>query len=303
MSSDAALVVAVRKAKPGSARRVPLHPATAQALRGYARLRDRHFPAPAHARRSSSRPAAPGCAYSQRQQDLPRRSSARPGLERPRPAAPAASPRPAALVRGHRRLLRLVPRKAPTSLPCSRCCRPISATSTRPPLIGTCRPHPSCSERQRTGWRQPSEIRGDGARPDAPGVLHRPADGPAPGERPTVAAYRDTLRLLLCFAEARTGKAPSVLDVEDLDVDMVGAFLATSRRPPQRPADPQRPPLGGARLVPLRGAAPPRACCDDPERPRHSAGPLREGRRRLPRPGRGRCVARRTRPFSLVRAA
>ena len=43
---DAALVVAVRKAKPGSARTVPLHPATAQALRGYARLRDRHFPAP-----------------------------------------------------------------------------------------------------------------------------------------------------------------------------------------------------------------------------------------------------------------
>ena len=50
-------------------------------------------------------------------------------------------------------------------------CRPISATSTPPPLIGTCRPHPSCSERQRTGWRQPSEIRGDAARPDAPGVL------------------------------------------------------------------------------------------------------------------------------------
>ena len=45
----------------------------------------------------------------------------------------------------------------------------------------------------------------------------------------TIAAYRDTLRLLLCFAEARTGKAPSVLDVEDLDVDMVGAFLVHLR--------------------------------------------------------------------------
>ncbi|HEX9518197.1 MAG TPA: tyrosine-type recombinase/integrase [Streptosporangiaceae bacterium] len=44
---DAALVMAVRKAKPGSARTVPLHPATAEALRGYARLRDHHFPAPA----------------------------------------------------------------------------------------------------------------------------------------------------------------------------------------------------------------------------------------------------------------
>src|SRR5262249_34256309 len=31
----------------------------------------------------------------------------------------------------------------------------------------------------------------------------------------TVAAYRDTFRLLLCFAEAHLGKAPSVLDIED----------------------------------------------------------------------------------------
>ena len=42
---DAALVMAVRKAKPGSARTVPLHHTTAEALRGYARLRDHHFPA------------------------------------------------------------------------------------------------------------------------------------------------------------------------------------------------------------------------------------------------------------------
>ncbi len=43
---DNALLLAVRKAKPGSARTIPLHPATAEALRRYARLRDRHFPAP-----------------------------------------------------------------------------------------------------------------------------------------------------------------------------------------------------------------------------------------------------------------
>lgn len=42
-----ALLLAVRKAKPGSARTVPLHETTAGALRGYARLRDRHFPEPA----------------------------------------------------------------------------------------------------------------------------------------------------------------------------------------------------------------------------------------------------------------
>jgi integrase/recombinase XerD len=45
----------------------------------------------------------------------------------------------------------------------------------------------------------------------------------------TIAAYRDTFRLLLCFAEARIGTAPSLLDISDLDVDMVGAFLVHLR--------------------------------------------------------------------------
>ncbi len=41
----------------------------------------------------------------------------------------------------------------------------------------------------------------------------------------TVASYRDTFRLLLRFAEQRTGKAPSQLDLVDLDAGLVGAFL------------------------------------------------------------------------------
>jgi integrase/recombinase XerD len=41
----------------------------------------------------------------------------------------------------------------------------------------------------------------------------------------TVAAYRDTLRMLLAFAQARTGKAPSQLDVADVDASLIGAFL------------------------------------------------------------------------------
>ena len=32
----------------------------------------------------------------------------------------------------------------------------------------------------------------------------------------TVASYRDTLRLLVCFVQDKTGKAPSVLDWDDL---------------------------------------------------------------------------------------
>ena len=41
----------------------------------------------------------------------------------------------------------------------------------------------------------------------------------------TVAAYRDAFKLLLVFAEQETGKAPSKLEVADLDAQLIGAFL------------------------------------------------------------------------------
>ena len=41
----------------------------------------------------------------------------------------------------------------------------------------------------------------------------------------TIASYRDTFRLLVRFADARLGKAPSALEVEDLDAPAIGAFL------------------------------------------------------------------------------
>lgn len=41
----------------------------------------------------------------------------------------------------------------------------------------------------------------------------------------TVAAYRDTCRLLLAFARDKTGKTPSRLSLADLDATLVGAFL------------------------------------------------------------------------------
>jgi integrase/recombinase XerD len=42
----------------------------------------------------------------------------------------------------------------------------------------------------------------------------------------TIAAYRDTFRLLLRFAHQQTGKAPFQLDIDDLDAPLIGAFLA-----------------------------------------------------------------------------
>jgi integrase/recombinase XerD len=41
----------------------------------------------------------------------------------------------------------------------------------------------------------------------------------------TVAAYRDTFRLLLSFAQQQTGRQPSRLDFADLDAPLIGAFL------------------------------------------------------------------------------
>lgn len=41
----------------------------------------------------------------------------------------------------------------------------------------------------------------------------------------TVASYRDSLRLLVGFAAQTTSKAPSALDFDDLDVEMITAFL------------------------------------------------------------------------------
>jgi integrase/recombinase XerD len=41
----------------------------------------------------------------------------------------------------------------------------------------------------------------------------------------TIAAYRDTLRLLLTFAQQQTGKEPCRLDFADLDAPLIGAFL------------------------------------------------------------------------------
>jgi hypothetical protein len=41
----------------------------------------------------------------------------------------------------------------------------------------------------------------------------------------TIAAYRDPLRLLLSFAQQETGKPPYRLDFDDLDAQLIGAFL------------------------------------------------------------------------------
>jgi len=41
----------------------------------------------------------------------------------------------------------------------------------------------------------------------------------------TVASYRDTFRLLLAFAQEKTGTPPARLELSDLDAPLIGAFL------------------------------------------------------------------------------
>jgi site-specific recombinase XerD len=41
----------------------------------------------------------------------------------------------------------------------------------------------------------------------------------------TIAVYRDSLRLLVVFVHRRTGKPPCAIDWDDLDVEMISAFL------------------------------------------------------------------------------
>ena len=41
----------------------------------------------------------------------------------------------------------------------------------------------------------------------------------------TVVSYRDTCRLLLRFVAGRTGKAPSALGWQDVDAEVISAFL------------------------------------------------------------------------------
>jgi hypothetical protein len=58
----------------------------------------------------------------------------------------------------------------------------------------------------------------------------------------TIAAYRDTLRMLLVFTAARTGKPVSGLDIGDLDAAVDGVPGSSGTRTRQQHPHPQRPP-------------------------------------------------------------
>ena len=100
----------------------------------------------------------------------------------------------------------------------------------------------------------------------------------------TIAAYRDTMRLLLFFAKQRTAK-PTRARPRRSRRDPVAAFLDhLEQRARQQRADPKRPAGRDPLAVPLRRAASPRARRADRARARHPAQTLRQNAHHLPHP-------------------
>ena len=118
----------------------------------------------------------------------------------------------------------------------------------------------------------------------------------------TIAAYRDTIKLLLRFAATRCGREPSMLDVADLDADTVAAFLDHLQTDRGNSARTRNAQAGGDPFaLPICRAAPSRA------RPRHPTRALdptethRPSARHVPRPAGDRSAARRARSHDLDR--
>ena len=80
----------------------------------------------------------------------------------------------------------------------------------------------------------------------------------------TVAAYRDTFRLLLSFASGNLGTSLSQLRIDDLGPTVIAAFLNHLELERGNSVDPQRAAGGHPFAVPLCGAAAPRPCGNDP---------------------------------------
>ena len=86
----------------------------------------------------------------------------------------------------------------------------------------------------------------------------------------TIAAYRDCMRLLLCYAHDRHGVQPAQLDLAHLDDQTIAGFLEHARASaPCRRRHPQRPPGSHPLAVQLRVVPPPRARRADRPGPRH----------------------------------
>ena len=111
------------------------------------------------------------------------------------------------------------------SRPGSRGCLRISGIASRATPTTTCPPRRTCSRTPPACSTTPKRCGHDPGRADPAGVLHRPSHPAAASQPRTIASYRDTLRLLLCFTQEHTGKQPATLDWDDLNETVITAFL------------------------------------------------------------------------------
>ena len=210
----------VRHAKFGRDRLLPLHPTAAAAVQDYRHLRDQAFPRPV-----SEALLVSSAGTRLRYENVSRLSPAWPARRawHPGPAARRPAPaRPAAFLRG-RHPAGLVPRRrqrrgaAAAAVGLPRPCRPgrhllVPAGFARIARRG--RPPP------RTG-----RIPVTAAAATIQAFFTERLARQRRASPHTVAAYRDTLRMLLAFASARAGKPPCRLDFADLDAPLISAFL------------------------------------------------------------------------------
>ena len=218
----AAGMLTVRATKFRKSRQLPLHESTLRAIGAYLALRDQLCPVPATA---SLLVSATGMRLCQATVQPAFPPPAAPGRDRPGHAAvPPGHPRPAPHIRGQdpARLVpgwpgRAGPHAGPVNLPRPR--RP-----GRHLLVPD--RHPRAA---RPGSKAPgSHDRGCPVTALAPALQAFFTDrliAQRQVSSHTIAAYRDTFRLLLAFAQARTGTAPCDLHLDDLDADLIGAFL------------------------------------------------------------------------------
>ena len=216
--------IVIEDSKFGKSRMVFLHPTTAAALRDYSRARDEAFPERRRpVPRQQPRPAA---GQPQHPQDV-RRARDGSGHQGPSRAAGPAAARPATRIYGLD-AAGLVPRRRGRPGPAP---GPVHLARAHRPEVNLLVP-PGRPRAPRPGSRPPRGRRAGRAggivtdlAPVLQGFFTDRLARQKKASPNTVAAYRDTLRLLLAFARDKTGKPPSMLSLADLNATLIGAFL------------------------------------------------------------------------------
>ena len=264
----AAGVLTVRTAKFGKIPQLPLHPSTVDALTDYRAARSAARPGRAALLVIS--PAGTGC--TQRPATF-RGCSPDAGLRR------AAARRPSAHDLRHSFAVRTLLGWYRDGVDVARRLPLLSTylghvSTRRHLLVSAGRPRADGPGRRAARTRRGSGD--DRARPDPAGVLHRPAlraTARQPAHRRRLPRH---VPAAAAFARHRTGKQPSQLDLDDLDADLLGAFLDhLETRARQHRAHPQRPPRRDPLAVPLRRLRHPEHAATDRARPRDPDQALR----------------------------